>query len=178
MSNFTSDFVRQLAQLCLFKLSPEDLPANKTLLLICALAATFSYILTDTVDTTSHKTIPFAVAQMAAFAAIIWLLLKFKGFAQRWQQTMTALFGTAALLQFIGWPFAVMIKRSQLTGQNADWAVLIILALGIWFLLVMAKVIRHAVEVTTGLSIMIAFSSQSLIVLVLILLFGPLPNSF
>ncbi len=183
-----SNFIRQLMQICLFKLGPQDLPANKTLLLICAFAATISYILTDTIHSTIGETIPFATAQMTAFAIVIWLLLKFKGFEQRWQQTMTALFGTAALLQFIGWPFAILLKRSQMTDQivdlganqgaawGADWAVFILLALGLWFLLVMVRIIRHAVEVTTGLSIMLAFASQSLIVLVLRVLFGPLPG--
>lgn len=119
------------------------------------------------------------VAIMAILAAIVLVTLAviFKSCKQlphalsRFVQTASAVFGTAALLQLVNWPFVNWLVKVQHTPAE-DVPRLVIIGLGIWTFAVAVNINRHAMEVTVGQSILITLGIQVFAASAVYILFG------
>lgn len=89
----------------------------------------------------------------------------------RFVQTVTAIFGTAAVLQFVTWPFVNWLTKVQNT-PDAQMPVLAIVGLGIWTFAVAVGINRHAMEVSIGQSILITIGAQIFTASIVFMLFG------
>ncbi len=89
----------------------------------------------------------------------------------RFVQTITGIFGTAAILQFVTWPFVNWLTKVQNT-PDAQVPVLAIIGLGVWTFAVAVGINRHAMEVTTGQSILITIGAQIFTASIVFILFG------
>lgn len=98
-------------------------------------------------------------------------LKELPGATARFVQTMSAIFGTAAVLQFVTWPFVNWLIKVQDT-PNAQIPLLAILALGVWTFAVAVGINRHALDVTTGQSILITLGAQIFTASIVFILFG------
>jgi len=111
----------------------------------------------------------------AGFLLILSVVLRnldeLPGATARFVQTMSAVFGTAALLQFVTWPFVNWLIKVQDT-PDAQIPLLAILALGVWTFAVAVGINRHALEVTTGQSILITLGAQIFTASIVFILFG------
>ncbi|HSH43339.1 MAG TPA: hypothetical protein VK973_14545 [Arenicellales bacterium] len=91
----------------------------------------------------------------------------------RFVQTATAIFGTAAVLQFVTWPFVNWVTAAQ-EPPDAQLPMLAIVALGVWTFAVAVAVNRHAMEASVGQSIIITLGTQIFTATVIFVLFGAL----
>lgn len=89
----------------------------------------------------------------------------------RFVQTVTAILGTAAVLQFITWPFVNWLSKVHDT-PDAQMPVLAILALGVWTFAVAVAINRQAMEVSVGQSILITLGTQIFTAAMVFVLFG------
>lgn len=166
--------LRLFVDLCLFRAKPQDLPGSQTLVLITAVLAMLTYALTDQVHDQIGTIVTVATVQVIVFGVVIWIALKIRRMPERWNQTISALYGTGSLLQLVGWPVSSWFEQVRSTPEQATMPVLLVFALGVWFLAIMANVTRHAMEVSIGKGLVISFVCQAVTVVTLIILFGPI----
>lgn len=89
----------------------------------------------------------------------------------RFVQTATAIFGTAALLQFVTWPFVDWLDKVKNT-PDAQLPLLAILAVGAWTFAVAVAVNRQALEMSIGQSILVTLGAQIFAASIVFILFG------
>jgi len=111
----------------------------------------------------------------AGFLLILALVFKNLGAlthaTSRFVQTISAIFGTAAVLQFVTWPFVNWLNKVEKT-PDAQVPLLAILALGVWTFAVAVGINRHALEVSVGQSILITLGTQIFTASIVFVLFG------
>lgn len=111
----------------------------------------------------------------AGFLLILSLIFKNAGplphATSRFVQAVSAIFGTAAVLQFVTWPFVNWLSTVRET-PDAQVPMLAILALGIWTFAVAVGINRHAMEVSIGQSILITLGTQIFTAFIVFILFG------
>lgn len=168
-----ADLLKQLLDICRFRAGPEDLPASRALVLVTAVASVISNTLIDNFHRAMSAVLAMSIAQVALFGGVIWLVLMLRGFPERWDQTISALYGTGALLQLAGW--AVVSAAMLLTGAEPGQVLpaMLLTGLGIWFLAIMTWVLRRAMEISTGIALLASIGCQLLIGLVLFQFFPP-----
>ena len=97
------NIVLQLFQIITLRRRPSDIGYDLTAAVMAFLAAVFSgYFQIVANQSFTTPPLPFVVTQALAQAGIFWLLLRIRNKQSRFVQTITALFGVAAILQFIG----------------------------------------------------------------------------
>ena len=170
--------VSQILRICLLREQPQNLPTSDTLVLATAAASAVTYAMANYNEGIAGSSI-FLLAglQVVLFGAVIWIALKLKSFAERWRQTITALFGSSALLQLISLPIVSSFQESIASNTPSLLPGLLVLALGIWYLLIMANVLRHAMELSVGASLVASFVCQMVTVMVLLPLMGSATGS-
>jgi len=168
------NFLRQLIDLCLFQAKPQDLPSAPRLLIGTALFATAAYAVTDPTFQQASHTLGMAIGQVALFGVAIWIVLRLRGFPERFVQTATALYGTGGLIQLLGWPiFAWMHSVDETPAAGIPF--MLVLLLSVWFLAIMTMVLRNALETSVGMSLLITIATQGAVGLLLLTLFAPAP---
>ncbi len=146
MTEILSYFVR----LCLFRNGPQDAPGTEQALVAAGALTAISHALTNnTYDTLTTRMI-IAVAQVVVFGAVVWLVLKVKNLEPRWRQTLTALFGAAALFQFVSWPLIASFDPGAEATSGLPEPLWLHVVIGVWYLAVMAHIFRHALETSIG----------------------------
>lgn len=150
------------------------MPASKSFLQFAIIAC----FVTDTVGAVSVLGLNFAVVlsagQIALYSTFIFLLLKINGKTERWLQTLTALFGALALVNLASYPFIQNLNFFQDGKFVVTPGLLIVAALQLWFFIVMARILRDALEVTMGRALLLTFLIINIVPLVLSSLIGVL----
>jgi len=125
----------------------------------------------------SAETLGIGMSLVLAAGILIVLSIMFKNLGElanataRFVQTATAIFGTAAILQFVTWPFVNWVTAAQ-NPPDAQLPMLAILALGVWTFAVAVAVNRHALEASVGQSIVITLGTQIFTATIVFVLFG------
>ncbi len=102
------NLINILIRICLFQAKPQDLPTAQQLAIasgvVLALIGAFggNISLDENIDTGSMTL--FSFAHVITLGALVWLVLHNKGLAERWYQSITALYGTQALLTLLTMP--------------------------------------------------------------------------
>jgi hypothetical protein len=155
MNQLLSYFVN----VCLFRSGPQDAPVSQSLLVVTGLLVALSYALTDSMYTSVFDRATIAVSQVLVFGAVVWLVLRVKSLEGRWVQTLTTLYGCAALFQFASWPLMEMLGGDP--GQTGlPQPLWLHIAVGAWYLAVMSNVLRHALDTTLGRGVAAAVFCQ------------------
>lgn len=164
-----------LLAITLFRARPQDLPSSHQLLVVMALLSTLTYALTDTLHDQIGQIVSTAIAQVFLFGATIYFALRIKNVAERWPQTIIALYGSGALLQLLGWPISNWLVANPSNPPAISIPLLLIIALGFWFLGIMTWVLHHATETSKPVSFLISMICQAVVVIGLMALLGPDP---
>ena len=169
--------LRLFLDICLLRGRAQDLPTSTNLMAGTALASVAIDFFSLPHEARNPGHLLFVASQVALFGLAVWLLLRQRGFPERWTQTLTALFAVNAAFSLVLMPFlpalAEMIKQGS--GVAPGWQVYLALGLTAWFLAVMARVLHEALE--TGmlasffLSLAVIFAVR-ILGLVLMPLFG------
>lgn len=163
--------IKSFVDICLFRGKPQDLPGNTSLVLITALIGVLTKTMLDGSKEPFSAIFPVAGTHVIVFGAVVWVTLRIGGFAERWNQTISALYGTDSLVRLIGWPILSWfygVKESADVTIDAQsglppelMAPLMLLGVfAFWTIAIMTFVLRHALEKTVGVSLMITLACQ------------------
>jgi hypothetical protein len=151
--------VKAFWEIALWRRSPADLPDSAALLLVAAaayaaLSAVQSFMLFGT-DAIVMRTL----ADVALLALPLWLLLAVARRGARYRQTLTALFGTGAVLS----PFVLaLLALKGAAGTSYPLSLLVwagTMAVVLWYLFVVGFILRAALDtgMFTGVAIALAY---------------------
>lgn len=163
--------LKLLLDLCLFQAKPQDLPASSTLVVATTVAAIVTNILTHQADGQIPLVIAMSTAQVVVFGFAIWMVLRWKLKVERFRQTITAIFGTSALLQLVAWPVVGWLHQVK-DSPDVSMPMTLLFVLSIWVLAIAVYVMKHALDLTTGVSFLITVGCQVFTLIVVFMVFG------
>lgn len=147
-------------QIALRRRGPEDLPDSRFLLLLAGVV----YVATQAALAAPVYGSPLALARslvldLVLVCGCVWGLLRLTGHATRYRQTLTAVFGTGALLSMCMLPFNYWVDLTAPAGEPALGPTIGLLAVVSWSLVVNGHIFSRALSrpFIAGLAISIAY---------------------
>jgi hypothetical protein len=137
--------------ICRLHKRPQDIPESKNLLTFFAVVYGLLSISLATLSQPAEKAILAGIVELALIMVFTMALLQASGKASRWTQTVTALVGTGIIVNIIAFPVYILIGVGELnslessTGQS--FGLLLLAALACWNIVIMAHILRHALEI-------------------------------
>jgi hypothetical protein len=164
-----SDLIIRLGNILLLRRGPQDLPAGTPALLVAVLA--YLAVTTFNLNRGEGHPSPVPVLLLAAGLPLIltWIVLKVRNRTARWTQTLTALFGTNALLSLITLPFSLAAGNDPGTGLA-----LVLLTSFFWSFAVDAHIWRHALDVSFAAALVVTMLLFVTSLFIITSLTGPL----
>ena len=153
--------LKMFADLCLLRAEPQNLPYSRFLMLFCISC----YFLLGFVVSIQEQNLVMAVVSAGADTGLIiglpYLGLWIRDSIPRAVQTITALTGTGALFEMVGWPLVTFLQQLE-KGETSNLS-LVLLALVIWNITVIGNILRHSLEVPmwvgTGIALLYIYTS-------------------
>jgi len=172
------NYLRLFIDLCLFRRPVSLLPKSDVLLLAVAV----SYVLIVTISMTMSgvltaffPTLMGAIGWVLVVGASLYLVLRIKGFPERWSQAISAILGALTLTNVIVWPFlADGIETVQaiqaIIHDNSDiqpftktevseiylFPMFVIASINFWQIAIQTSVLRQALELHSKVGIKVA----------------------
>ena len=164
-----------ILDICLLRGRTQDLPTSVGLVWITAAASVTVNSLGMKGQDVGFAPLLFIVSQVALFGAVVWLVLRLRGYPARWLQTMTALYAVDAVFNLLLLPLLPALVEMLKQGPEVvpGWEGFAMLALVGWLLLIIARVLREATEWPLPLAFLTGLTSL-LVVRTLGLLLVPL----
>jgi hypothetical protein len=163
-------------QIALRRRGPEDLPDSQFLLLIAGIA----YLVTQAILVVPvYDTLSFVVSSLfldvLLVCAVLWGLLNLAGHRRRFRQTLTAMFGTGALLGACMMPFNYWLDLVVASGKPAVGPRVALLAIISWWVVVNGHIFARALSApfAAGLAIAVGYFFLNYFVFAQ---FGPAPG--
>ncbi|NOZ11839.1 MAG: hypothetical protein GXP09_12485 [Gammaproteobacteria bacterium] len=153
--------IMQFVTICFFRTNPQDLPTSRVLLGLTAFAALFTSI-RSTVELPNALLI--ASFHLFLMGLFIHTALLFRRRTARWSQTTSAVFGITAVINLVTWPFIPWMEHTQDTPQGAIPA-LIGVFLTIWYIAILAHILRHALDIRGVTSIWVSVACVSVLII-------------
>jgi len=164
-----TDLIFRLAGLLLLRRGPQDLPPGWPALFF-SIAAYVAVTAFNLSRGDGHPT-PVAVITLAVGLplTLTWIVLKIRQRTGRWVQTLTALFGSNALLSVLTLPFSLAAGSEPNMGLA-----LILLTSFFWSFAVDAHIWRHALEISFAAALVVTMLLFVISLFVITSLTGPL----
>lgn len=158
-----SDLLSRLLGIIALRLGPQDLPAGNLPLAVAVAGYCIVTAFSLSIGETPDRPMLIVILAVALPLVLVRIVLGLRGHPARSPQTLTALFGTSALLSILSLP----VSSLTAAGETPPLAVLASLALFAWSFVVDAHIWRHALEVTfsTGLAVAVVLFALSLFVI-------------
>lgn len=175
MNNLAKLFI----DLCLFRAKPQDLPASYTLVFLTGILniSTTLAVLRLITDYNIDQTLILSIALIVVFGFVLWVVLKSKGVVERWVQTISALYGTRTILLSIEWllipatPHAKTI--AELVSNIGITSLIAVSIIDIWIFAILTVILRHAIQTSIGISIIIGILCELSTRLLVVILLNP-----
>ena len=159
---------RSFFDICIFKKSPQDIPASSQLLALCM----FTYIASSIILTLTFQDVGNAgisgLVDLFLVLVITYILLSIKRLPERWLQTSSALLGVGTIFGLLAMPFYLVLSVEGIDGSNNFVLSMGVFSLIIWNISVMAHIFRHALNILYAggiiISLMYVFIISSIIV--------------
>ncbi len=141
---------------------PQDIAESKNLLTLCVIVYGFLSILLASLSYPTDKAMLAGVVEVSLIMLFSLALLQICGKSSRWTQTVTALVGTNIIISVIAFPIYILIGVGELsehessTGQSIG--LLLLASLACWNIVIMAHILRHALETNFVLAIFLAIT--------------------
>jgi len=135
--------------ICLLRAGPQDLPASTVLLTLTLIAYSTAGLLLSLVSTSLTNALLLVVADVLLLAGLAYLILWIRLLTARFLQTLTALTGTGAILEFSIWPVLYWQQLSVATnGPGLLIASLLLWVWLFWNIAVVGHILRHTLSTT------------------------------
>jgi hypothetical protein len=161
-SSQLSAALRTLVGITRLKSGPEDLPASVSLLVAIIVLATIPDLLMLAIVPLPAEVNPVLPIVISIGTTLVWsgAILRLAGKPERFLQTLTAVFGIqiilAPALVFSGWFYITYQKDPKLSGP----AMLLGAIVGIWMLVIQARILRSATGWQIFLCVMLALAGD------------------
>jgi hypothetical protein len=150
--------------ICLFRASPQDLPASSFLLLLSLAAYALIGFLMALNKSDAIQALAMVGVDLVLLAGLTWAILWVRLLGKRYPQTLTALAGCGAMLALFAWPLLLWQQYSD----NSTLASFVAVLMWLWFfwqILVFSHIISQALSTSlyigTGLALVYMFISYS-----------------
>lgn len=140
----------RFVDLCLFKAGPSDVPASQSLLKISLLVYLILGIAINRLDNDWSTSLFVSLAEVLLMLSVTGLLLKFRGYPARYNQTITALAGTGSFITIVGFPVIWWFYQIEPEQQATSYVMLLMVALMFWSLMVTAHIFRQSLDIKAG----------------------------
>ncbi len=131
---------------------PQDIPASNVLLVVTMLldVATTYFLVSRSMVGASPVAV---VGHTLLMALLIYVVLWWRGRPARFQQTASALFGSGIVVTAVAFG-AIHLSGLAFDLNNPKFMMMLWL-ISLWVLAIIAHVLRHALEVSMGMAILI-----------------------
>ncbi len=165
-----SSTLKILLDICLLRGQPQDLPASKLLVALTALVSVISTYALDPIHQEMFKGLIFAASQTVLLGAAVWVMLAVRSYTERWLQTVAPLYAASSLVDVIKW--LVVTSNYEPGAQTQEtWLIGFILATALWFIAIMANVLRHALAISMAMAVLVSLGCVLIAGMAMILLF-------
>lgn len=168
------NLAKNILQLVLLKQGPQDFPLEKFPGLLLTLLFLIASTLSNGQPGAYQEALGVSIVAVLVNASLLWLLLSWKQFSNRFMQSFTAMIGSGLFFTLSLMPVSHQVTQLQASGQQPSSfiALVFMLFLG-WSLSVDAHILRHALSIGRPLSLGLAVLIYLLLVMINLLIFGP-----
>lgn len=158
-----------LLDIIFLRRGPQDLPAGRSVMLACLFVYVLVAALTLNVGRTPANPTAVLVLASALPLALVWIVLKLRQRITRWEQTLSALYGTSAILSL-----ATLPMNLNAGSEPSAPVVIISLSVFFWSFAVDAHIWRNALDTSFGAGLAVAMLLFILSFSIISSLAGPL----
>lgn len=157
--------LQQFFRIAVFRSAPQELPGQAVVLWISIAAAFLTSFGGLLFVYDFAEAIGRSVLALVVPAVMVFLLLKMRNLQNRFNQTFSAMCGSAAVIYVLVLPMMPYLFDADPETESGKWLIMLVLMIDIWALMITAHIFRHALDV--GLATGVSFS----ILLMLVTLF-------
>jgi len=135
--------------ICLLRKGPQAVPESPFLLLVTLLFNLTISLIAGTITDTFSNALAQALLGFGIMIAFTAIVLSIRGHIKRLSQTITAMLGTEALITIVLIPMSMVIigmDTESVSRFLKDALTILWLMVVVWYLLVMAHILRHALS--------------------------------
>jgi hypothetical protein len=166
-SSITMNVFRIFLNITLLKAKPQDVPFSWQLLAITAATSIVAYVFALKPATpelarilgTQSSIVTMSLAEHAFFAITVWVILKLRGYAERFVQAMTAMFAVSTVIRLIVWLVVALLASSK-EPSGAGLAGTLVFGISVWMWIVYAHIFRETLETRFGAGLLYTIVSQ------------------
>ena len=164
--------------ICVLKKGPQDLPHSKSLLYLSVAFYAAIIALDEVRNGIGWYALPMTLVSLMTVWALYTSVLRLASKEARQTQTLSATFGTSAILTLLTaplrWPVIDAAKANAEPSQNA---LVLLLFIMVWSLLIDAHIIRNALDTTLGRGVLVALGMAMVAYVLLFAVRDALPIS-
>ena len=161
---YVIDLYYRAMHLCLFRMSPVEMPAGQTMMRWSVLIYVLIGMMTAQVQVSGWVGIMiFSTVEAVLFLVFIYGLLMMRGKGERITKTITAIMSTSTVIGVVGLPLLAQLPEDLTAGVGTGLSFLLLVFV-LWNLMVMAHIFRHAMDIKPGMAAVV-----SVVVLVLMM---------
>jgi hypothetical protein len=157
MNNDFKTWLRIFFDLCLIKKSPKDVPESRVLLK----TVFFAYFLAGVTLLSSSMDWADAIGQSFIESCLVglfvYMLTSFFSVPNRFVQSVTAVYGSSALITFFSVPFIYWVENLSRNDEPTGAGGLVVFLIVCWSFVVMANIIRETIQKSFGISLLLTF---------------------
>lgn len=159
----------RLLDIIFLRRGPQDLPAGRSVVLACLAFYVLIAAIALNVGRTPANPTAVLVLATALPLLLVWIVLKLRDRVMRWEQTLSALYGTSAILSLVTLPI-------NMNAGSEPSAPVLIISLGVffWSFAVDAHIWRNALDTSFGAGLAVAMLLFILTFSIISSLAGPL----
>jgi hypothetical protein len=161
--------LRTWLDMCRLRAAPQQLPASPWLLGLALLFYSLVGIAVALPGSGWSMALLLTVLDLVVMAALTALVLRVMGKPARFNQTLSALAGTGALLGLLAVPLVLLAP-----DPVPAWAGLLWLMILFWSLAVRGHILRHALEIPFGMGLLLS-AGYALVLIWLVRWWFPAP---
>ncbi len=161
-----NDLIANLFALLRLRAGPQDLPPSWSLTVVAIVIYLGQGILTGQ-QLSGEDNVPRTLFSSAVQILAVSLMLRFRGHAERVQQTLLALAGTGILLDLVA--FVLLVQADPAQNQPA-LALIWFLVFG-WSLAVDGNIYRHALSIPLAQGVLVAVGLLAVTYVIMQLIF-------
>lgn len=146
-------------EICLLRRAPQDVPASGFLLALSLLLYALVGLALSAQSLNPGPAMTLTVIDAGLLAGLLWVLLWIKDLLNRYQQSLTALFGAGAVMQVIALPLVLMQPESVTPETMSPGVAMVSLLLWLWLfwnLVIIGHVLRHAISTVLPVGMILA----------------------
>jgi hypothetical protein len=143
-------------RICLLQRKPQDLPASRMLLTVSLVSYTAANVLLALDRIKLSKAVQAGVLETVLVTIITLVILRLSRYGKRWLQTLTALAGMGCIMGLLALP--IFYGSTHVGADTLLRVVMFLLDLGLltWNVVVMAHILRHALDTSFAFGIIFA----------------------